>query len=333
MADIRPMGPPPPGDDPWQLGIDVTGLIRVLRESVRTIVAIGFAVAVAAAGLSLLRANVYDAEVTLVPNEARGPGGIDLGKASDLAQAVGISIPGGDGASTYATVIYSRRVMDAVLTRDFPNAKLNTTAPLDSLFRAKAPTPERGRAAALKWLRNQTSVSSDNRTGVWRVVVRHENPEVAAGIANALVDEADAYRRDQSTGEAAATRAFIESRMDSTRTRLRQSEEALKTFRAQNVRINKSPDLMLAEGRLIRDARIQEEIFLTLTKQHELAKINEAYHQPELVVLDRASPPVFKSGPMRTRLVLMAGVLGVMLGVVVVLIRAYRPDRVLRAAA
>ena len=132
-------------------------------------------------------------------------------------------------------------------------------------------------------------------------------------------------RRAQSTDEAASTRTFIEARMDSTRARLRAAEEALKAFREQNVRINKSPELLLREGRLIRDARIQEEIFLTLTKQYELAKIDEAYHQPELVVLDWATPPVFKAGPMRTRSVVGALGLGMLVAAVVSIARTYRP--------
>jgi uncharacterized protein involved in exopolysaccharide biosynthesis len=307
-------------------GIDVGELVAAIRSNLRPILLTGLLTAAVTAGVSLLRPNVYDATVTLVPNEAhRGPGGIDLGKATDLAQAVGISLPGGDGASTYATVVESRRVMEEVMGRRFFVPEVGATAPLDSLFRAEARTPARGRAEALAWLRESVSTSVDARTGVWLVAMRHESPETASEVANAIVDAAERYRREQTTREAQKTRRFIEERMDSTRVHLKAAEEGLKDFRTENVRINKSPELLLAEGRLIRDARIQEEIFLTLTKQYELAKINEAYHQPELVVLDWAEPPAFKSGPMRTRMVLASGVLGTLVGLCLVLLRHYFP--------
>ncbi len=312
-------------DDAWSLGIDVPEVTRILRRHLRLIVATGLLAAGVAAGVSLMIPNVYDASVTLMPNEAGGARAMDLGKATDLAQAVGISLPGRDGASAYATVVTSRRVLEHVLARPFFQPRLGMHAPLDSLFRADAKTPAQGRASALAWLHESIRTDSDSRTGIWTVTVRHRSPETAAGIANAIVAEAERVRRMQSTEEAASTRAFIETRMDSTRTRLRAAEEALKAFRAQNVRINKSPELLLREGRLLRDARIQEEIFLTLTRQYELAKIDEAYHQPELVVLDPAVPPVFKAGPMRTRSALGAFVLGMLAAAAVSVVRAYRP--------
>jgi uncharacterized protein involved in exopolysaccharide biosynthesis len=160
---------------------------------------------------------------------------------------------------------------------------------------------------------------------VWTVRVRHTRPETAAGIANALVEEAERYQRDHVTREARATREFVEERIDSTRVALREAEESLKEFRAANVRIGGSPDLLLEEGRLFRNTRIQEEVFLTLTKQHELAKINEAFYQSPLVVLDWAEPPVFKIGPMRTRTVLTATMLGLMLGCVIAVSRRALP--------
>jgi len=313
------------GDSP-AFGIDVGELATTVRANLRPILITGFLTAVVTAGVSLLRPNVFDATVTLVPNEAHGgPGGIDLGKATDLAQAVGISLPGGDGASTYGTVVESRRVMEEVLSQRFFIPELGEEARLDSVFRQHAKTEARARAEALEWLRESVSANPDPRTGVWVVAMRHESPETASGVANAIVRAAERYRRDQATHEAQKTRRFIEERMDTTRVHLKTAEERLKDFRAANVRINKSPELLLNEGRLIRDARIQEEVFLTLTKQYELAKINEAYHQPELVVLDWAEPPAFKSGPMRTRMVLAAGMVGTLVGLCLVLFRHYFP--------
>jgi uncharacterized protein involved in exopolysaccharide biosynthesis len=77
------------------------------------------------------------------------------------------------------------------------------------------------------------------------------------------------------------------------------------------------PDLQVQYGRLLRDLKIQEALFELLTKQDEMAKINQAREVSSLQVLDRAVPPDRKSRPRRSLLVLgvtgLAFVLSVLL--------------------
>lgn len=307
--------------------LDPAALAQSLWRQRRLIFSITLLTAAATAGVSLLRPNVYVAAATLMRNEAKnGLGALDFGNATDLAQAVGIELPGGEGAMAYPAVVESRRVMTAVLAQSFHQPDIGGVARLDSLFLSKAASRGVGEAKAIEWLRKITDVGRDRRTGIWTVSVRHRSPETAAGIANALVRAAQTFEREHRHEQAAAQRLFIETRMESTNLALADAEEALRGFREANVRINKSPALLLAEGRLTRDVRIQGELFLTLTKQHELAKITESWHEPELVVLDWASPPVEKAGPMRTRAVLLAGFAGFGLACAFGLGRATLPD-------
>ena len=44
------------------------------------------------------------------------------------------------------------------------------------------------------------------------------------------------------------------------------AEEKLKAFRETNKRIENSPQLQLEQGRIAREVRVQEEVYLTLKK-------------------------------------------------------------------
>lgn len=68
------------------------------------------------------------------------------------------------------------------------------------------------------------------------------------------------------------------------------------------------PNLGLEYLRLMRELKIQEAIFEQLTKQYELAKLNEAKDSSSLQVLDEAVVPMRKSKPKRALIVILTTV-------------------------
>lgn len=74
--------------------------------------------------------------------------------------------------------------------------------------------------------------------------------------------------------------------------------------------IRELPVVGLQYGDLYRNVRIQEVVFETLTKQFEMAKVEEARDLPSVGVLDDAEVPERKSGPKRTLIVLCGVLLG-----------------------
>lgn len=76
--------------------------------------------------------------------------------------------------------------------------------------------------------------------------------------------------------------------------------------------IRKLPLLGVTYADLYRQTKIQETVYELLTRQYELAKVQEAKEIPTVRVLDPAMVPTKKSSPSRTAIV----VLGTMLGVV-----------------
>jgi uncharacterized protein involved in exopolysaccharide biosynthesis len=78
--------------------------------------------------------------------------------------------------------------------------------------------------------------------------------------------------------------------------------------------IRKLPLLGVRYFDLLRQARIQESLFESLTKRYEMAKVQEAKEIPTVRVLDPADLPERKVSPPRTLLVLLGLVLSFLLG-------------------
>ncbi|MBU5636076.1 lipopolysaccharide biosynthesis protein [Geomonas sp. Red69] len=74
--------------------------------------------------------------------------------------------------------------------------------------------------------------------------------------------------------------------------------------------VGRVPGVGLEYARRMRDLKAQEAIFEQLTKQYEVAKLNEAKDASSLQVLDEAVVPTQKSRPARTRLVVMITAVG-----------------------
>jgi uncharacterized protein involved in exopolysaccharide biosynthesis len=66
----------------------------------------------------------------------------------------------------------------------------------------------------------------------------------------------------------------------------------------------------------LRDVKIQQSMLEVLVKQYEMARVDEAKEGPLLQQIDIAEPPTQKSKPKRAQIVLLAGVVGLFLGIV-----------------
>lgn len=75
------------------------------------------------------------------------------------------------------------------------------------------------------------------------------------------------------------------------------------------------PELYLQYAGLMREVKIQEAIYEVLMQQYEQARIMEAKDTPTVQVLDAAGPPEERSFPRRKRIVLIAFVASIMIGI------------------
>jgi uncharacterized protein involved in exopolysaccharide biosynthesis len=147
---------------------------------------------------------------------------------------------------------------------------------------------------------------------------------VAAEIANQAVASMQEIVVGTRAGQAGDLRRFIEQRVNETRPELARAEDDLRAFREGNLR-GSSPRIALSEDRLQRALRVQEEVYVTLVRQYETARVDERRDVPVISVLDPAVPPAFRSSPRRTLITVVGLLLGMALGAAWTLARP-RPE-------
>ena len=257
--------------------------------------------------------------------------------------------------------------------------------------------PDRALEKAVDELLKRSSVDVSDMLLV-SVEVTHENPKLAADIANTFLDELDRANQQFSLSSARKGREFVEDRLSATEEALLTAQQSFTEFQLQHGAIaldeqskatveavarlegeiigleakrdalgathtssySKFRDLDLtinalrgkvrgltggavsgeaggrdsdsAEGlvpeegvfiplgevpsiaaeyaRLLLDVKMQGAVLEILVQQHEQLKIEEAKDVPTIQVLDRAYPPIKKSGPFRTVIVIVAAFVG-----------------------
>jgi uncharacterized protein involved in exopolysaccharide biosynthesis len=139
-------------------------------------------------------------------------------------------------------------------------------------------------------------------------------PELAAAIANKFVEYLNAFNTEYRQSQARERRTFVEQRIAQIEHELRNAEEGMRTFYERNRSWRQSPQLIFEEGRLRRQLEIRQEVYLTLRREYETARIEEVNNTPVITVIDPAVPPQERSKPKRKLLLILAISLGGMAG-------------------
>jgi uncharacterized protein involved in exopolysaccharide biosynthesis len=138
---------------------------------------------------------------------------------------------------------------------------------------------------------------------------------LAADVANHLVKLLNQFNLERRQSQSREQRRFTGERMAEAERDLRAAERAELAFLQRNRDYSSSPLLTFEAGRLARDVQVKQELFLTLSKAHTEARIAEVRDTPVLTVVDSAVAPVRRTSPRRTIGVIIAGLLGAILGV------------------
>lgn len=256
--------------------------------------------------------RTYVSEATILPSsgEDRSPVG---GSLLSLAGTLGISLPGSVAPESrlFPTIVKSERlVRNALATPIDPTDESKGTL-FDVVRDDDAPEALRIELATSHLRENVVRIGLDEETGVVRLVVRMADPQLANRTAQIFLDELSGYLRHERTAKARQSREFVEGRREAAAAKLGEMEEHVREFRETNRKINNSPDLLLEQERLLRDLRVQEEVFLELTRQYEIASIEEQKATPALEILD---PPTIHYAPRQPKLPVLAGV-GLLVGI------------------
>ena len=271
---------------------------------------------------------VYVATAKIIPFM----GGGSTSQLRGLAAQFGVTIPGGETETVspqrvYPEILQSRSLARVLLKRNFDTEEFGPDQPLLKILTYGEEEPEFGpdtlEKIAVKALSEMIDVSKDRQSSILILELSASEPQLAADIATALIEELDRHQQNFKISRVSEKRQFIEGRIAEVQVDLEKSEEELKQFRDRNRQILNSPALLLKQERLIREVEVEKWIFITLKQEYELVKIQQVEDATVVYVLDPPEAPLKRSKPKRKLTVILAGFLGIGGGVGIVFAREY----------
>lgn len=256
---------------------------------------------------------VYTATATILPADNEDN---SLSNAlSGLVRVAGIRRPSGINSTlVFPEILKSRNMAKRILAGRYrsPGMEVKEGTLFEIFNIQELPEPER-METGIRLIQRRLQVQQDRITQMIELAVTTPDPVLSAEIAGAFVTELNTLYQEIQVKKARDNRRFLEARFEEISRQLQAAEKTLLAFNRQNAVIG-SPDLKLEQGRLQREVRLQQQLYMTVSNQLEVAKIEEVKSRPVIQVLDTADPPLMKSGPPRRQRVMQAALLGLLLG-------------------
>lgn len=289
--------------------IDLRELFLVLWAGRWLISSITFAVSLIAVVVVLILPNVYRAEALLAPNDQEGVGGLSALAAQygGLASLAGIDLKAGstDKTALGLEVLKSRKFISEFIERHEILVPLMASDGWDAETGDLEIDDDDYDVTGSEWVRNVRpprktipslqeayeefmdilSVSQDKKTGFVTLAIEHYSPTVAKQWVDWLIDDLNGSIMRQDVDEAEQAIEYLNDQIKNT---------------------------SLAELQNVFFSLIEEQ-----TKTVMLAKVTDEYL---LKTLDPAVAPELKARPKRSLIVILAALLGGILGIVVQLI-------------
>jgi uncharacterized protein involved in exopolysaccharide biosynthesis len=252
----------------------------------------------------------YESSVVILPEY--GSKSNMLSQLSGLAALAGVKV--GEVAPTeiYQNLLQSESVMGPVIYGKYLTKEYPDSVNLIQYFKIQGddPNPEiqkRKRFLALDENLTKIFISTDidRMTKILSIKVTMPEAQLSADVVNKLVESLDSYIRTKRKSYAIEQRFYLEKRVGQIKDSLTICENMLRDFRERNRMVIQSPNLLLEQERLMRNIQIQQNVFIELTKQYELAKIDEIKDAPVLNIKETALSPVKKAGPKRLNMLIM----------------------------
>lgn len=287
--------------------ISIVRFVTSILRHWRLTLGIPLAGALLVVAVSFLFPRIYAADVAFEPEHQKSS---PLAGISGLAAQLGI--PTGLTSATppafYAEVLQSRPILEQLLVTRFPDPRRagasDSVALIDLLGVRGATLPQR-LERGLRRLRKALTVRTDLKTDIVRVTAESRYPAVAAAMANELVRLLDVFNGSTRRSQARQTRLFLQARLAAADDSLRAAEDRLRYLYENNRSWQTSPALVFEESRLRRRVASAEEMYATLQRNFETARIDEVNDTPVLTVIEPATVPQRKVRPQRLLLAVL----------------------------
>lgn len=299
--------------------MNLLDLALILAENLRVLILVPLLAGLVAIGVGFFMAPTFTATSKILLPLQQNASAIlaaQLGGSTGLertaAVAAGINDPshiallrsgpvlGTMTAAQYIALLKSAPVLDAIIQRFNPDA-LSQTESVAGLRQSLA---------------GRTQIST--KDGIISIEVNDEDPQHAAGLANAYPEALRALIKTLATSELVQRRLFLETQLKQTKENLNKSEAALRVSGRGTAKVRGGGPEDPAKLRAFEHDRM---LFDLLSKQYELARIDEAREGTVIQVLEAALPPEKKSGPKKAINALIATVIVFFLMIIFVFMR------------
>ena len=323
-------------DDDVVFTLTLAEILAFLRRSRRAILIGALIGGLLGALYAFNKPNEYTSQVTLLP-EIQAKSGGNMGGLSSLAGLAGIDINslGGNADAVrpelYPTVLQSVPFALAVAKQPVYSKEFKKTQPLEAYLEAKnepgwfsgffAGSADSTSAVsfgpntgALRLTKQQDELTKtilarilgtyDKKSGVLTISATMPDPIVAAATTQQtlayLTDYVTSYRTEKARLEV----DFLTRQVATAKQRYQQAEYALSAYRDQNrsVYLNTAK---IEEQRIQAEFLLAQDLYNSLSKQSEMAKIKVQQDTPVFKILEPAQIPLKKSGPKRTVIILV----------------------------
>ena len=253
----------------------------------------------------VILAPQYESTITILPEYG---GKSNIGSLGDLASLAGLS-KSGSPIEIYQDLLNSESVIAGVVYGKYKTTNIRDSVNLIQYFDISPNSNIRPESRERKiFLDTYKKVFShidskiDPSTGILTITVTMPESQLSADVANKIVASLDSYIRTQRKSDASNQRHYLEVRLGQIRDSLTVAEENLKSFNENNKVIAQSAGLILEQSRLSRSVEILQAVYIELTRQLELVKLDEVKDSPVLNVKEPAKDPLERSGPSRKKI-------------------------------
>ena len=285
---------------------------------------------------SFIATEYFQSTITLYPVGESSQSGLISGNLQGLAESFGFS--GLNSKSTYyiPDIIQSRQLKKNIIqqswkTKNYPKGinlikfwELDDTSgfSLSKLFKTKDIIELRLRQTeeAIKKL-NELITVYEEESGLISVSVLAEEPRLAANIANYISEYIVEFISERQIYHAEENRIFIEERLKQSKIDLNTDEALLTEFRKKHPLALDTPDLQQDRARLIRNIEVNQQVYITLRQQLEIAKIEELKNRVLIEILDEADPAVDKAEPRMILILLSSLSISLMGSIMLILLK------------
>jgi uncharacterized protein involved in exopolysaccharide biosynthesis len=303
---------------PEEESIRPLAVLNALLRRRWTIVLIAGLIVTATIVWVLLARPQYTSVAKFIPSSTRGV----TSRMGSLAGGAGSAVDLGDDTSSadyYVALVESSSFLEKILAREFRIESLGRKERLIEFLDEPGDSDRARVLRSCKVLDESITLSASKATPgsntprILTLSVGSPEAQLSADIAKAILEEIIEHNQTARNSKAVENRKFVQKQLQDAEQGLAKASEALASFMARNRKIA-TPEVQSERDRLERQRRMQEEVFITLTKQLELARIEEQENRVSIEVLQPPEAPIVRTAPRRTQSVMISMVLGVLAG-------------------